>query len=449
MRVGARGPAIKALPFIDGLLARIGPRGRNLGWNLAGQLLPMLAGLIFVPLLIARLGTDRFGFLSLVWVLIGYFSLFDLGLSRALTQRVATLRATGDAERLRAAIATGMALIVALALASVPLLLVLKDVLLGDIVQASARLADEAGRAFVWLIVGVPIVIVAAGVRGILEGEQRFAAVNAVRTPAGIAMFVAPWLACIWSPTLEAVTAAVFTVRLVQLSGFVLLARRAIGGALSTFNLDRAEIAMLFGFGLWITVSNIIGPVLVYFDRFAISYFGTLSDVAYYSTPFDVIMRLLFISGAVTGVMFPAFSAAFAGEGGVKRLKRQHYLFLCVLLGPPTLIAVVFADDLLTLWLGSEFATKSALILRILAIGVFLNALTTVPYSILQAMRRADLTAKTHLTELPFYLLLLIWLVQDYGITGAALAWTVRVTVDLAALTWLARRREARSGLQP
>ncbi len=435
---------------LTALSARLGQRGRNLGWNLGGQVLPMLTGLVLVPLLLHALGTARFGFLSLGWVLIGYFSLFDLGLARALTQRVAELGAAGSAgqARLRTAVGTGMLLIAALALASVPLLLLGKDALLGSLVHADAALAGEASRAFGWLVAGVPVVIVAAGVRGVLEGQHRFAAVNLVRTPAGMAMFIAPWLATLVAPTLAAVTFALFAVRVLQLAGFVWLARGLLGDAMRRSAVDRAEVAMLFGFGLWITVSNIISPVLVYVDRFVLSHYGTLSDVAYYSTPFDLIARLLFVGVAVQGVMFPAVSAALASApASVGRLLRQNYVLLLVLFVPVLLLTFVFAHWGLTLWLGAAFAARSADVLRILTLGIFLNVLTGVPFGLLQSMRRADLTAKTHIVELPLYIGLLIVLVQSDGVTGAAWAWVARVGFDFVVLSWLARRELRHPGL--
>lgn len=62
---------------------------RNTVLNLVGQCAPLLVAIFAIPLLIRGLGTDRFGVLTLAWVVIGYFSLFDLGLSRALTMLVA------------------------------------------------------------------------------------------------------------------------------------------------------------------------------------------------------------------------------------------------------------------------------------------------------------------------------------------------------------------------
>jgi hypothetical protein len=62
---------------------------RSVIWNMLGTILPMLMGLIAVPVLIEQLGAPRFGVVTLVWMVVGYFSLFDLGLGRALTHVVA------------------------------------------------------------------------------------------------------------------------------------------------------------------------------------------------------------------------------------------------------------------------------------------------------------------------------------------------------------------------
>ena len=69
------------------------PSGRSLAsntlWNLFGNCFPVVVAVVCLPLLKRGLGTERLGIMSLAWVLIGYFSLFDLGLSRALTKLVA------------------------------------------------------------------------------------------------------------------------------------------------------------------------------------------------------------------------------------------------------------------------------------------------------------------------------------------------------------------------
>jgi len=94
----------------------------------------------------------------------------------------------------------------------------------------------------------------------------------------------------------------------------------------------------------------------------------------------------------------------------------------------------------LTLWLGSEFADNSTLVMQLLTVGVLLNSFAFVPFGLIQSAGRPDLTAKLHLIELPFYLLLLWWMVGIYGIVGAAIAWVVRVAFDTLALFVMAHR---------
>jgi O-antigen/teichoic acid export membrane protein len=98
------------------------------------------------------------------------------------------------------------------------------------------------------------------------------------------------------------------------------------------------------------------------------------------------------------------------------------------------LLLAVFAPDVLRLWLGQDFAARSAPALRLLSLGVLINGLSHIPCGYLQASGRPDVPAKFHLVEIALHVPLTIFLVQRYGITGAALAWTLRVSVDSALL---------------
>src|SRR3954470_23444312 len=90
---------------------------RNVLWNFAGQVAPLFAAVFSIPLLIKGMGVDRFGLLTLAWMVLGYFSLFDFGLGRALTKLVSERLGEGRAAEIPELVWTAMVLMAFLGVA--------------------------------------------------------------------------------------------------------------------------------------------------------------------------------------------------------------------------------------------------------------------------------------------------------------------------------------------
>jgi len=84
----------------------------NMLWSMTGSVIPLFAAVITIPYLVEALGVARFGVLSLAWVVVGYFSLFDMGLGKALTQLVAKKIGSGDEHEVPSLVWIGMGLMV-------------------------------------------------------------------------------------------------------------------------------------------------------------------------------------------------------------------------------------------------------------------------------------------------------------------------------------------------
>jgi len=167
----------------------------------------------------------------------------------------------------------------------------------------------------------------------------------------------------------------------------------------------------------------------------------TLSAVAYYVTPYEMVTRLWAIPGALVSVLFPVFAAAKAGASShAASLYSMGGRAILGVLAPIVLVLVVFAEEGLRMWLGDDFAQQSTVVLQWLAIGVFINSYAQVPFALIQGVGRADITAKLHLLELPLYYALMLWLLNMLGIVGVAIAWLLRIVADAALLTWIAHR---------
>jgi len=402
--------------------------------NFSSTVLPMLVGLISVPVLIDGIGVERFGLLSIAWMLVGYFSLLDMGLGRALTQKVAHKIGIGGTSNLKALILSALMLMTLLGVLGSIVLSLTAETLIYDTFNITPEYREEALKGVYWVALSIPFTILATGLFGVLEGQQYFGWTALVRAPLGLLMFFAPVIAMMWSPTLDVIFASLFIVRVLAFIALAFITLRTTKDYLG-WKAHASEIKSLFTFGGWITVSNIISPVMVYFDRFYITTVLSASVVAYYTTPVDFLSKALVIPLAILGVMFASFSSDWQNNRNRAILNYHHSIkVIAAVMLPFTVIAFAFAHMGMSLWLGESFAEKSYMIVEVIAIGLFFNAMATVPYALIQSSGRADITAKIHLIELPFYLILLWYFVNNNGLIGAAYAWTIRVTFDALLL---------------
>jgi O-antigen/teichoic acid export membrane protein len=189
------------------------------------------------------------------------------------------------------------------------------------------------------------------------------------------------------------------------------------------------------------TITNVVGPIMDNMDRFILGALRSVSMVPYYATPYDVVTRIWLIPKALTGVLFPAFSTGLVGDRRRAEnlyISGVHYIFIALV--PVVFLVVLFAREGLNVWLGAEFAATSERIVQLLAIGVLINSLARMPYALLQAAGRPDLTARLHLAELVPYLAAVWWLIEMFGVIGTAIAWALRVIVDTGLLFLMASR---------
>jgi O-antigen/teichoic acid export membrane protein len=414
---------------------------KNTVWNLLGNGAPMIVAVFCIPILIRGLGKDRFGVLTLAWALIGYASLFDLGLGRALTQLVARKLGAGEEREIPSLAWTSLLLMLLLGFVGAASLLLISPWLSGRGLNVPAALQGETLQSFRLLGLSIPFVITTAGLRGLLEAHQRFGLINALRIPMGLFTFAGPLLVLPFSKSVVPVVGVLVAARIAAWAAHLLVCLLVLPQMVRSIAWERSALAPMLRFGGWMTVSNIVGPLMVTLDRFLIGALISVTAVAYYATPYEVVTKLWLVPGALVGVMFPAFSTSSAQDRNrTALLFGRSVKCILLVLFPVVLLLIAFAQDGLTIWLGPAFAANSARVLQWLALGVFINSLAHVPFALLQGVGKPDLTAKLHLLELPVYLVALFLLTKRYGIEGAAIAWTGRVTLDALVLFIVARR---------
>ena len=408
---------------------------RNTLLNLIGQALPLIVGVVTIPLVVHGLGTERFGLLSLAWVILGYFTVFDLGLGRAITKYVAEALGKGENAQVPEIIWTAVTFQAALGIIGAIVLFGITDLLVERVLNIPPELLVEAKDTFHLLALSIPLVLVSSSFSGVLEAAQRFDMVNAVRIPSSILTFILPLVGLYLGFGLPGIVVLILLARLGTLIALVWMDFRIVP-ELREHSVSSACFSRLFAFGGWVMITSIVGPFLVYFDRFLIGSLLTMAAVAYYTAPYEMVTRLWIVSASLSMTLFPAFSA-MEGVRDRERLsiffsRSIKYVFLVS--GTIVVLIVVYAEQILQLWLGSDFAAESTVTMQVLATGVLINSIAQTPFALLQGVGRPDIPAKLHLIELPIYVGMAWILISEFGIAGAAGAWIIRVALDAVLL---------------
>jgi O-antigen/teichoic acid export membrane protein len=176
-------------------------------------------------------------------------------------------------------------------------------------------------------------------------------------------------------------------------------------------------------------------------DRFIVGAVLPVAMVGFYTAPFEAVTKLWMIPTSLTATVFPACSVL--GQDRKKELELLYcrsIKYLLLVLAPVTLVLCLFAQQIMQVWLGVDFAAKSTPVLQILSVGVFINCFAHIPFCFIQGLGRPDVTARLFAAELLPYAAIVWLMVHHGGIVGAATAWSIRAAIEVLLLMLIAWR---------
>lgn len=409
--------------------------GKNTAYNLAGFVIPTVLGLITVPAYIHLIGPARYGVLSLVWLILGYFGLFDLGLGRATTQRIAELCDATPQER-ATAFHTALVTNVVIGTVGCVILWGVAWVVFSQVVNLTPDLRREAISATPLVALALPIATTLGVLSGALMGREQFRLTNQISATSTILFQLLPLLVA-WRLTsdLRILVAASLLARAVALFSLWRASRKEFA-LTEPVTWDRQQLMRLLRYGSWMTLSSMTIPFLAFTDRFLIgSMLGPVA-VTVYNVPSEAVKRITGVAGSVASALFPRF--ATEGRDEARRLAAYGVNLLYALVTPGIAVGLVLMGPLMKLWLGQEIGAQAAPLARIFMVTYWLNTFLQIPFTRLQAGGRPDLVTKIMAAELLPYMGGLYLSLKYFGLTGAAWAFFVRMVVDGILLSWFA-----------
>jgi len=414
---------------------------KNSLFNLLGQVLPVPVVILTVPYIVKGLGTNGYGILSIAWMVLGYFSMFDLGLSRATVKFVAEHLDPEKVHKVPELVWTSLLLLVGLGSLGGLVVAALVPFSVSHVLKMPATFMSEARTSLFILAASMPVLLGNDAIRGVLEAAQRFDLVNYVKVPASVSFYVVAALVIPFGVHISGIVTLLVLIRFASAVIYLSFCFRVFPDLKSNIRFSRAAVKPLTVFGGWIMVSNVTGPILSYLERLLIASLLSLSMLTFYSAPFDLVSKLVVFPASMVATLFPYFSFhGTKGADSVSEVTGRSLQYLMIIVLPAVAVFGFFARPILQLWLGAQFANVSTDVLRILSVVFFLNCLAYVPYTSVQALGRPDLKAVLDLAAVPTFAISVWIFVRLWGIDGAALAKLLITVIDCGFLYWFSYR---------
>lgn len=374
----------------------------NTLWTWASVIANIAMALLVSRLMIRQLGHEVYGLWALVFGIVEYYGLFDLGIRSAVVKYVAQHSALGEEEQLSKVLNTAFAYF--LGISAVLLLLTLA---LAPLTPRFFVMSPEMRGSFVYVafITGFTwaIGLVFVCISSSLEAVQRFDITSRIGISVAVLRVIGILGMLRLGYGLKAVVTVVVVVRLVQ---FALL-YMGFTRQFPTFRLRRTHVdgvmfRKLFAFSIH-TLPAAFGSVLIeQGPAVAIGHVQPAQFVGYFYLPrrlVQAVQDFVFRLGIVT----TAKAAELVAHGRREELIRlgvQSNRYSLAIFMPAAIFFGVYARPILSLWTEQDFASFSAPLLPVFVIGVlFSDAIQFNSSSMLYGLARHQIYSALRMVE--------------------------------------------------
>ena len=399
--------------------------------TIVSVLIPGLLGLWSLKPLLELLGAETFTILSFFWVYTSHLGFFDLGISRNLGIELPKLPNSEKSKLVNESVRKGLEYSI-LGIVVVSLLLFVIPIF-----NPQFSLLFQF-RVFAVLLVWVPLAVIQMIMRGVFEASESFISAAVFRAYNQSVLFLVPWVMASWGHhDIFQMVVLITVARALSLLPAMYWLMRQYGLVLIKKIENKAVV--IHRNNQWITLSNLSGIVNGSLDRFVLLSLLGAQAIGTYVFAQDFGIRILVLSSSFALVLLPFFSRNDSKLQNHIWVKRGSGLILLshIALG---LILFFGQTHLKHGFTNMPLAKDVVDFFWIFLLGITANGIGHILLSALHSHRELKRPALWHVISAVLYIPLLYWVVQGFGLSGAALLWSVRSVIDTVVLYILWRQ---------
>ena len=338
----------------------------NIGWSVAGILVPTVFTLWITPRVVRGLGADSYGLVIMAMTTIGFLALLEMGVSAAAVRDMSRARTAEDPAEGRSIFATVLAFYSAVGAVGALGLYLVGPWLVGSVFRVPVGLEDQARGALALAAVGLFINLVTTPFNAFLRAAERFDVSSRILIVTGAlgslgALFFAS------RGDMLGVLRAQVAASVLAWWAMAWACRRIDPARIAPGRPSWAVLHSMGAYASWAFASQLFYAGSQYSGRIVIAAALGTTDLAYFSIPLTLAQRVQQLTGAASQFMFPRVVALGADQESVVTLYRRSWKIMVAVGLSICLPMAAAASPLLGSWLGPAFQKASTMPLIILA----------------------------------------------------------------------------------
>ena len=389
-----------------------------------------MLGLITTPIMLHTLGASAYAVFALITIMAGYLSNLQLGFGHTTLRFLARARAMGDDDSEGRIVGTSLfvfscagALAAAVAFFGAP-------TIARSFANFPAELDDEAVGAIRLAALVLVLTFYYSFAEVALQALARFRPLLWARALSGTLLSGFAVAAALAFEDVRAVLAAQVIVSLLTCIVLAVVLGKALSAPLRpSFHLP--TFRMMAGFGGIVLATGVAYQAMMQGPPTVLAGLAPAAEVAAFAVAAVVFQQiLLLVRAASTGFLpFASAEGAAPDRARLAAVFRSHLRLTIAVIAPVSGFLAVFAEPVLTVWLGADFAAEAAGPLRYLAVAGFLLAVSTPSADVAAGVGRPAWNLAYALAAGAVGIAAALLLAGESGASGAALGLLIGVSV--------------------
>lgn len=400
---------------------------KNVSYNFIGYFWPLIFSIIITPIIVFKLGTEKYGIYLVVMSVASLMGLFDLGLGATYIKYASEYVSKGEKEKIKRLTHTFNFFLLGLAV-----FCLLFFTVIGYFANTffPTEVISSGHYFFIFFLAGLNFFVHNLGIYALTPiVMQRFD----ISTKIGMANMTVSNITLLLLVLFGYGLLAIFISQLIFTCILFFVNRHYSLKIMPEINLEyhwyKEEIFKVYKFSLTAYASNAANSALAYFDRLLIPFYLGPAALSYYSLPGNITAKTPSLMGNISSVVFPMISGLHSLDDSdkIKSIYIRIFKLINILTFAITISIVLFSNKMLLYWLNADFAEKSTGTLIVLAITYFFLSLGVILNGFLLGMGKTSLLLKMSVGMALINIVALIYLLPIWGIIGAAWAYLIAV----------------------